>query len=287
MADEPIVYLDGAFLPQSQAALPVDDRGAAFGDGAYEVVRYFAGKPFAMQPHLNRLARSLDEIRLDAPDAFDALPALSTQLLERNGLRDATVYWQVTRGAAGGARDRLHPEAVEHHVLLTASPAQGLADEEHARPISCCLQPDIRWGRCDIKALVLLPTVMARNHAQRRGFGDAILHHGDTVTEATAANLFIVSDGELWTHPADTRVLWGVTRRIVIDLAREIGVHVREEPFSIAQMLAAEAVFLTGTTVLLKPVDAIDGAPLATDHPIARQLRRALLARVLAECGAV
>jgi len=277
---DPIVYLNGQFLPQSQAMLPINDRGTQFGDGVYDVVRYFAQQPFAMQAHQDRLARSLRQIHLDPLPCFDALPKLSAQLLEHNGLSDAIVYWQITRSPAQANRDRLYPETLQHHVLLTATLARSLAQEQTACPATCCLHPDQRWARCDIKTLNLLPSVLAKNHAHRLGYDDALLHRGNTITEATAANLFLIAGDTLQTHPCNHHILPGINRQIVIDLARSLKLNLEETSFSIAALLQADGAFLTGTTTLLRPISTIDSTFFPTDHPILSRLRQALLAHI-------
>lgn len=285
---EPLVYLNGSYLPRSRATLDIEDRGSLFADGVYEVVLYHHGRPFAMTAHVDRLRRSLREIDLPPLDQHPLLrdiPAVSDELARRNRLPDAKLYWHVSRGAA--PRDhRFPPESVPPTVLLIAYPHQ---PTDPAAPLPVCrtiLHDDLRWGRCDIKSLMLLPNVLARNAANARGASEAILRRGDTVTEGTSTSLFIVSRGGLRTHPADHHILPGVTRAVVIDLARDHGIPIREEPFNTADLLAADEAFLTGTTTLISRVTHVDDRPIGPGpSPITQSLHRLLMQRLTRDCG--
>lgn len=253
---DPIVYLNGEYLPKSQARFSVEDRGALFGDGVYEVTRYYGGQPFEMQAHLDRLRHSLKGISLPEPPHVAELPAISDELIRRNGFNDATVYWQVTRGPA--PRNRLFPDDPRPTVLAIVYPASALELGDGPATITVTVAEDTRWSQCHIKALILLPTMLARNAAHARGFGDAIYQRDGVVTETTGANLFIVRDDELHTHPADRWILHGITRRVVFELAETLGIAVHEQPFTVDQMLAADEVLITGTTTQITAVTQID-----------------------------
>lgn len=278
MPDEPIIYLNGEYLPRARATVSVDDRAMSFGDGVYEVTRYVAGRPFEMDAHLSRLRRSLAAIELVEPDEIEQLPGISDELVRRNGLPDATVYWAVTRGP--GPRDRMYPVDPRPTVLATYGAVAPLQPDGPVPTRTATVVEDLRWGRCDIKALVLLPTVLARNAAVAAGFDEAIFQRDGTVTEATAANLYIARDGAIHTHPLGRAILGGITRRVVLDLARGLDIPIVEQPFDVDTMLDADEVFLTGTTTHVTGVTRIDDRSFEVGA-VTRRLYDALMRTML------
>lgn len=289
---QPVVYLNGSFVPRGEAKLDVEDRAAMFADGAYEVLRYYAGRPLAMDAHVARLRRSLDALGIDAGAALDDLPTASRVLVERNGWPDAKVYWQVSRGVM--QREHLPAAGLEPTVMAIAYPRASMgngpsddsADTTPAR-LTAMLCPDPRWHRCDIKSLMLLPAVLDAQKAMQHGYDAAIWHRHGRVTESTAANVMIVRHGELWTHPADQWILAGVTRQIVLDLARQGGLEVNERAFDAAALLTADEVMLTGTTTHVAAVVQVDHQQIGGGEPgrVTRDLHAALLASIRASCG--
>lgn len=275
-----LVYLDGRILPRAQATLSIDDRGFLFGDAVYEVVRVVRGRFVAAERHLARLARSLHEVRLP-PVREDLLP-LATELLERNGLarQDAVVYLQVSRGTA--PRQHAFPSSpVPATVLLTVTryqPRPELAE----RGVAAIVLPDLRWLRCDIKSVNLLPNVLAAQQAAEAGAFEAILVRDGVVTEATRSNVFAVVDGVARTHPTGPSILPGITRELVLELARGAGVAVSEVAISSDELIRAAEVFLTGTTSDVMPVIGIDGRVVGDGGPgpITRRLGTALARRI-------
>lgn len=280
-----IIYLNGEYLPKAQAALSIEDRGVLFGDGVYEVLRFYHGRPLRMEAHLERLRRSMKGIRLDEPEQVAHLPRISMELVQRNNLPDAKVYWQVTRGAA--PRDHLFPAApVQPTVLAIAYPASPLEPAGQVPAWRAILVEDLRWSCCWIKSLMLMPNVLARNQAHQANCQEAILHRQGRVTEGSSSNAFIVRDGTLWTHPADQWILDGVTRRLVLELAHQQGLPVREEAFTVDQLLAADEVLLTGTTTHVAAVTHVDGRTIGSGKigPVAQQLHRAFVQHVTQAC---
>ncbi len=284
MAD-PYVYLNGQYLPKGQAALSVEDRGTLFADGVYEVVRYCSGRPLAMAAHLNRLHRSLAGIELPAPPEIDQLPTISDELVQRNGMPDAKVYWQITRGPA--ARQHVFPASPQPTVLAMSYAIPAIDPHAACAAWRAILTEDRRWRDCWIKSLMLLPNVLARNKAAAVGCHEAIMHRNGIVTEASSANVFLVKDGELRTHPANCQILAGVTRQILIDLARELDYAVREEPFPTEQLLHADEVLLTGTTTDVAAIVEVDGQVIGDGKAgeVTQQLHRALLQHTLSACA--
>ena len=270
-----LVYLNGAYLEPAAARVSVEDRGFLFGDGVYEVTRVLDGRLFAGDRHLRRLERGMRELELHWPEGLDApgLRAVSERLLRENGLLEgeATVYAQITRGAA----PRTHafpPLGTPPTVYVAAGPFKPL-DELRARGVAAITVVDIRWGRCDLKTIQLLPNVLAKQRAAGADAFDAIQIRDGVVTEGANTNVFAVLDGVAWTHPADRRILAGVTREIVLEVAREVGTSVREEPIAVGELSRASEVFLTGTTTDVMPVVRLDGRPVGAGRPgpVARQ----------------
>lgn len=279
----PIVYLNGQYLHRPHATLSVDERGVHFADGVYEVVRYFNGVGFTMAEHLERLKRSLDGIDL----AFDAneIAAISDELVKRNELAEARVYWQITRGS--GLRNHVIADDLTPTVYLSAEPAHELGDTPPLSEISAITTMDDRWHNCWIKSLMLLPNTLAKTKAAKAGAGEALFVREGRVTEGGATNCFAVFDGELYTHPADRFILEGITRNVIIDLAKELDLPLHEQAFTAADLPSADEVFITGTGTLLAAVTEVGGKPIGEGHAgaITQQLWNAFVARVRRDCG--
>lgn len=285
MPDDAIVYLNGQFLPRGEAKLDIEDRGAMFADGVYEVTRFYAGRPFAMDAHIARLTRSLDEIRIASPADVQRLAELNHELLRRNHLTDAIVYWQVTRGSA--TRNHRFPPDATPTFFMIAYPAKPLDPAAGPAVQRVILHEDRRWHCCSIKSLMLLPNVLAKQKAVEAGAYEAILHRDKVVTEGTSTSVCIVRDGELITHPADQFILGSITRAVVLDLARTLGVPVRERTFTIDELLTADEVFICGTTSHITAVDRIDDATISDGGAgdITRRLHEALIGHIVETCG--
>lgn len=251
-------------MPRDQARLDVEERGVLFADGVYEVVAFFNGCPLAMPQHVERMRKSLQGIRL-SPELVGGLDQVSKELVKRNGLCDADVYWQITRGSA--LRNHVIPASVKPTILAMAYPIDAVKPGTPPRTGKLKLIEDQRWHQCWIKSLMLLPNVLAISEAQAAGFSEALLHRGEIVTECSRTSFFMVKDGELWTHPADQWILAGITRSIVIDLARCDGVPVREETFTVEQALAADEAFITGTINRLTAISQIDDRRVGIGAP--------------------
>lgn len=280
----PIVYLNGQYLHRTHASLSVDERGVHFADGVYEVVRYFNGKPFTMTEHIDRLKRSLDGIDLQCN--ADAIAKVSDELVRRNGLSEARVYWQITRGS--GLRNHIIADDLVPTFYLSGEPAQPLDASAALPAISVITTPDDRWSNCWIKSLMLLPNSLAKTRAAKVGAGEAIFVRDGRVTEGASTNCFAVFDGKLYTHPADQYILEGITRNVVIELARQLDIPVHEQAFAADVLPQADEVFITGTGSLLASVTAVDDRTIATGQPgeITQQLWQAFVDRVHKDCAA-
>jgi len=277
------VYLNGVYLERAQAMVSVDDRGFLFGDGVYEVTRARDGQLFEWERHARRLARGLDGLSIAAPAGLAAaLPEISERLLRENSLEegDASVYLQITRGAA----PRTHyfpPPGTAPTIFLSASRLK-LPEEVRARGASVITLPDLRWGRCDLKTVNLLPNVLAKQQAVVAGAFEAVLLQDGLMIEGASSNTFAVVGDVLRTHPATPRILAGITRDVVLELATELGIPFADEAVTVEELAEATEVMVTATTADVMPVVQVDGRTVGDGRPgpIARELHRALLARL-------
>lgn len=277
------VYLNGQFLPKADAKLSVDDRGFVFGDGIYEVVRVIEGRIFAWDAHAERMANGLDGLRISRVDAESAtLRGVCERLVQENGLGtgEATVYLQVTRGAA----PRVHhfPAAeTPTTVFGSASPFKPnmAMRTDGAKGITLA---DIRWSRCDLKTVNLLGAVLARQAAQEAGAYEAIFHRDGMVTEGAATNAFMVVGGILRTFPLSHYILPGITRAEVVELARALGIPLEERPVALGDLHAVDELFVCGTTTDVQAIVELDGRRIGNGKPgpVTVRLREALAQRL-------
>ena len=280
MNSKDIVYVNGAFLPRAEARISVEDRGFVFGDGVYEVLRVINGRPFAARFHNSRLKRSLEGIRisLKRDDSPESLTEIAKQLLRENELLqgEATMYIQVTRGVATRAHNFPSPD-VPPTIYISVARFTPYSDFARAGA-PAITHPDLRWGRCDLKTLNLLPNVLASQTAKEKGAFEAMLIRDGVVTEGTKTNFFGVVDGSLRTHPSDTHILPGITRAVLRDLARNVGIDFDETPIRSEEIPRLSELFLTGTTTDVMPVVRLDDRPVGKGKPgeLTRKLQRVL-----------
>lgn len=268
-----IAYVNGEFLPLDRAMVHVEDRGFQFGDAVYEVVRTYAGKPFAAEEHLMRLFRSLDAIELRHHFVTGELEAVIAEAVRRAGFAEAVVYIQITRGRA--PRHRGFPAAAAPTLVMTVRELVPLSRDVRENGLTVITLPDNRWARCDIKSVALLANVLAYHAARNAGAHDAIFVDADgAVTEATAGNVFVLGAGRLRTPPKSPKILAGVTRGKILQAAGAIGLGVTEEHLTKADLLKAEEIFLTSTTAEVVPVVSVDGKPVGNGKPgpVAQQI---------------
>jgi D-amino acid aminotransferase len=258
-------FLNGRFLPLAEATISIEDRGFQFGDGVYEVIRTYRGQPFKLNAHLARLDRSAQAIDLRQPFSSDQWADYVKEGLRLAAFPEAKIYVQITRGTA--PRDHAYAPDLQPTVLMTIRELQPLNAGIQANGVAVITMKDIRWGRCDIKSINLLANVLARQQAKDRGVFEAILVRDGQVTEGAVSNVFIVRDRNLFTAPEGAWILSGVTREVVLDLARHEGLTVQERYCSEQELLEATEVFLTGTTVEILAVVQIDGKPIGRGQP--------------------
>ncbi len=262
-----LIYLNGQFLPRAEATLSIDDRGFIFGDGVYEVTRVVNGALFESSRHLTRLARGLADMRLEPTETLADIEAISMRLIAENGMQEGEgiVYLQITRGAA----PRVHhfpPAGTRCTVFLSTRPID-VPHDKRATGVSVVTYPDIRWSRCDIKTVNLIPAVLARQHATDNGVFEAIFVRDGTITEGSHTNCFGVIDGVLRTYPASNYILGGITRDVTIEIAHELGIPFEARPFHQQDLPRLEEFFLTGTTTDVMPVVQLDGKPVGDGRP--------------------
>ncbi|MDI7246833.1 MAG: D-amino-acid transaminase [Bacillota bacterium] len=261
-----IAFVNGEFMDLSDARVSVEDRGFQFGDGVYEVVRCYHGVPFALEEHLRRLERSASGIELGIPEETRRLGELAVEALRRSQIAEAVLYMQVTRGWA--PRNHAFPEAAKPTVVITVRPAKPAPPDRAALGVSVITVPDERWLRCDIKSTDLLPNVMAKQKAVRAGAFEAVMiRDGAYVTEGASTNVFAVKDDAVYTAPEGPRILSGITRAIVLGLAREHGMPVVEEFFTPEFLARADEAFITSTTLEVVPCVRVDGRPMGDGRP--------------------
>ncbi len=262
-------YVNGRYLPHRSAAVHVEDRGYQFADGVYEVCEVLGGRLVDETRHLDRLKRSLDELRMAMPMSRAALGFVLREVVRRNRIGDGLVYVQVTRGVA--PRDHVFPpDTVRPTVVVTARPAErGKTIERAEQGIAVITVPDNRWDRVDIKSVSLLPNVLARQAAKEAGAQEAWFVDGEGfVTEGAATNAWIVTaDGALVTRSADHGILRGITRAGVFDLAARQGLRIEERRFTPEEAKTAREVFVTSATNLVMPVVRVDDAVIGNGVP--------------------
>jgi D-alanine transaminase len=272
-----IAYVNGRYLPYGAALVHVEDRGYQFADGVYEVCEVRDRRLVDERRHLDRLERSLGELKIAMPIARVALRIVLRETVRRNRVRDGLVYFQVTRGVA--KRDHAFPPpGTRPGLVVTARSTDRERQTAVAeKGISVITVPDNRWGRVDIKSLSLLPNVLARETAINHGAREAwFVDEEGYVTEGSSTNAWIVSeDGRIVTRPADFGILRGITRTVVLEIAQKQGLVVEERPFRIAEVDAAREAFATAATQIVMPVIAVDGRVIGDGRPgpVARALR--------------
>lgn len=251
-----MIYLNGEFIPRNEAVISPEDRGFNFADGIYEVIKYYGGKPFRYADHLDRLKRSLREVSIRFDDC-DQLEAVFQELLERNSLAgaEAGVYLQISRGS----QTRIHrfPEGIEPTVYATVFPFASKWDQLR-NGVKVITTEDIRWLRCDIKSISLLPNVMAAQKAHEQGAVEAIFIRNGVVTEGSHSSFLAVKNGTVYTHPDSNLILPGITKIVIREICRENNIPMVEEGFAALELAGMDEMMIVGTGSEVTPVVQID-----------------------------
>jgi D-alanine transaminase len=250
-----ISYFNGSFLQKEMIRISPDDRGFLFGDGVYEVMKWYGGFYFDIESHQARLKRSLREVRINWPEA-DSFPSLAAELIKANKMesRYALIYLQVTRGEA--PRNHAFPDPEVKPTVYAFVKEIAKPGDEVREGINVLLKKDIRWSRCDIKSVSLLANTLSFQEANDLGMKECIFVRNGMITEGSRTNIFIMADGILYTHPESEFVLSGVTRKNIIRFAVEAGITVKEEPFPEKDLGRIQEAFITNTSAEVTPVTA-------------------------------
>ena len=272
-----VAYVNGRYLPFAAAGVHIEDRGLQFGDSIYEVFNILDGEPTDEEPHLDRMERSLRELGMAMPISRAALKLVVREMIARNRMADCFLYLQVTRGAV--KRDHVPPADGPRPTLIMTMRGQDKSAfaQRLEKGIAVSTQPDIRWGRCDIKTVQLLPNLLAKQAAKKAGAFEAwLVDEEGYVTEGSSTNAWIVdADGTLITRDLSNAILPGVTRKLMLQAARDAQIKVVERKFTVTEALAAKEAFISSATSAATPVVAIDGHTIAngTPGPITRRVR--------------
>jgi D-alanine transaminase len=259
------VYINGAYVSPEHASVSVFDRGLMFGDGVYEVIPVFGGRLFRLPQHLERLERSLGAIRVINPHTATQWEAILARVVRESGAGDLSIYLQITRGVA--ARDHAFPMNIKPTVFAYAQPLMSASAELLHSGVAGVTLPDNRWQRCDIKATALLANVLLRQKAKEQDGVEAILVRDGKITEGAASNVFIVSDGCLLTPPQGPFILPGITRDLILELARAHNMVCAETAFSEDQLRDAQEVWMSSSTREILPITRVNGRAIGTGRP--------------------
>jgi D-alanine transaminase len=279
-----LIWLNGEVIPMSEARIGVEDRGYQFADGVYEVIRLYDGRTFTLREHLERLERSAADIRIKLPMPRTQLTAEIEKFLPRGGVKDGMIYLQLTRGCSARNHVIPHPPC-KPTLLFYVRPLPPVPAPGTGYGVKLLSVPDERWSRCWIKSIALLPNVLAKNEAIDKGCDEAVFVQDGMVSECSASNFFAVANGKVLTHPVGPKVLPGITRAVLLELAKGLDIPVVERPVSEAEALAADEVFITSTTREISWVSEWNGRKVGSGvcGPVTLKLHNAVQERVKRE----
>ncbi len=260
-----MIYLNGEFMPIENAFIPVLDRGFIFGDGVYEVIPVYSRQPFRLGEHLRRLQSSLDSIRLANPNNNSEWRKLIERLIELNEPDDQSLYLQVTRGVA--KRDHAFPRTVTPTVFMMSNPLLPAAANQIEYGVGAITAPDNRWLRCDVKSTALLPNVLLRQLAADAGCAETLLLRDGMLTEGSASNAFVVSQGVMLAPPKSNLMLPGITYDVVLELAQANDVPFNVRNISESELRSAEEIWITSSSKEILPVTTLDGSAVGSGRP--------------------
>jgi D-alanine transaminase len=263
------IYLNGKYQLLQNASVSVTDRGFIFGDSIYEVIRVINGTLFKEQEHLDRLYEGLENIHINPEKAeFEKLPEIYRDLLKKNEMMkdEAVIYIQITRGASW-PRTHTYPEpSVSPTVYINTSTFQPYKDL-HIKGAKAITESDVRWTRCNLKTTQLLPNILSRERGKKAGVDNIILIRDDMITESPNANIFAVKENTLYTYPASNYILSGITRSVVLDIAHQLRIPVKDKPVTKIELYTLNELFLTGTTTDIMPITEVDDRKISTGKP--------------------
>lgn len=277
---ERIAWLNGQFMPESEAKVSIFDRGLLFGDGVYDVATVLNGRLLDADFHLARLGRSCAAIGLANPHSIAEWTAMMHGMLQRSGVTEGLIYLQVTRGTA--ERDFAFPANTPPTAFAYAR-SKSLLNDPNVKGVAVVSTPDIRWARRDIKCISLMAPVLAKQFAREQGVFEAFMHQDGVITEGGSSNAFMVHNNTVVTQPLTNTILAGVTRHMILDIAEAAGVAVQERGFTVAEANAADELFLSSATNFVLPVISFDGNAVGDGKPgkITQRLRDLYVKRAL------
>ena len=277
--------VDGRVIELDEAVVQMEDRGHQFGDGVYEVTKVYRGRCFALRPHLERLFKSLRELRIPAVYTEEELAGFHERLIVKSEIKEGYIYLQITRGVASRAHG--FPEQMVPRLTMSIKPAAPLPEKLVKTGATAIWIPDERWLRCDIKSLNLLGNILGKQAAKEAGVFEGIMVRDGFVTEGTSTSFFVCKDGVLWTHPADNLILGGITRAIIKGrLAQELNVPVLEKAFKPEFVSGADEAFICGTNTEIMPIVQISGSKVGSGEvgAVTRALQERYRLLIAEEC---
>ena len=258
-------FLNGEYLPLADCKISPLDRGFIFGDGIYELLPVYESKAFYLDQHLQRLQRSMAEIRIKNPYTLDEWQSLIENLIQQSEHEDLSIYIQVTRGIA--PRDHVFPQDTQATVFAMANPLPKVVEEQLQNGVELITSEDIRWQRCDIKVISLLANILAKQDAVQASAAEAIMVRDDHALEGAASNLFVIRDGTVYTHPKDNLVLPGITRDFVLELLDELGIECNEQAIPKQWLYTSDELWITSSIKEVLPATKIDQKVVADGKP--------------------
>ncbi len=281
------IVFNGELSKRDTITVDIEDRGYQFGDGIYEVVRVYNGRLFTWKEHVERLYASAEKIRMIIPYTMEEMKVMMEKLIEKNQLIDGTIYVQLTRGIA--PRNHAFPGSGVQAVLVAYTRLGERPVKLMEEGVDTLIIEDKRWLHCDIKSLNLLGNVLAHQEALDAGCYEAILHRDGIITEGSHTNVSIVSNGTVYTHPANNLILNGISRRVMLKACESQSIPFKEQAFTVEQLMKADEVFITSTTLEITPVRRINGQPAGVEgqYTVIRQLQEAFAAAIETECGSL
>ena len=267
LKDTSTCFLNNDFLPLKDAKVSVLDRGFIFADGIYEVIPAFAGKLFRLEHHLNRLNDNLAAIKIENPYTTDQWEKIFTDLIDKNNHQniDCSIYMQVTRGVA--KRDHVFPENSTPTIFVMLNPMPSADPKKLEKGLSVITREDIRWQYCNIKSISLLGNIILKQEAADNNADEAVLIRDGHLTEGSSSNIFIVKDGVIKTPIKDHQLLPGITRDLIVEIAKDKGLACEETPITEEELLAADEVWLSSSLKEVSPVCIINGKAVADGFP--------------------
>ena len=272
-----ISFLNHQFLKHENCLLPIEDRSVQFADSAYEVILYFNDNLVDFSDHFDRFQHSLDGLEINYKIDSDLFLSYSRKLFLLNNLEQGTIYWQITRGTH--KRIANVPNDILPTIIATVNDIKRVTKEEFERGFKVIIEPDLRWQKCNLKTTSLIASSLTNQKAKNLGYDDAIMFRDNKITEATFANVFVVKNGKLFTPKANNSILNGITRRRIMAIANERQIETLETDIAINQLLEADEIFLTSSSLIIRPI-----LEVFYENKTINLLKNNVLTKLMREC---